>query len=323
MALLGIDIGGTKRVLAVGEADGTVRSSLRRPMALSGDWRVDMQGLVAEARGLLEEAGVGGSDPLDGIGVSVPGPSDPARGILINPPNLAHWKNVPVGPFLQDAFGVPVRIESDANAAVLAESRFGAGRGVSDLVYLTMSTGVGAGVLSHGSLVRGAFGGAGEVGHIPIEANGRVCACGLTGCLEAYVGGNAWRDHLRAVAPAKGRVIDLAGGDRQQLTPEHLVKAAREGDAFALAEFDRWLELLSRGIVSVVMLIEPRRILLGTIAIAAGEALCFEPLRKRMKQILWPHQAERLEIMPGQLGDRLPERAGLAVAQALFSENQP
>lgn len=314
MAFLGIDIGGTKLALAIGDRTGTPLASRRGPMSLSGDWRVDLEVLAREARALLAEAEGHAGARLERIGVSVPGPADATRGVLLNPPNLPNWRDVPIGPFLEKAFGVEVRIENDANAAALAEASFGAGQGVSDLVYLTMSTGVGGGVISQGRLVRGAFGSAGEPGHYPVEFPGRRCACGLSGCLEAYVGGNAWRDRLRDEAPAGGRVLELAGGERTRLTPEHLVRAAQEGDAYALEAFGRWLDYLARGIVPIVMLLEPGRIILGTIAVAAGEALCFGPLRERLVSLLWPHQLQRLEIVPAALGEELPERAGLAVA---------
>ena len=314
MAYLGIDIGGTKRVLAVGDHAGQPVAAIRRPTRLSGNWRTDLADLVALARPLLEQEGVGERRALERIGVAVPGPVDPHRGVLINPPNLTGWRDVPIGPYLEDALGVEVRVENDANAAALAEAAFGAGQGVSDLVYLTMSTGVGGGVISGGTLVRGAFGGAGEPGHVPIAHPGHACACGLSGCLEAHVGGNAWRDRLRRTAPADGRVAALAGGDPGAVTPEHLVAAAKEGDAFALAELSTWLDDLARGIVPIVMLLEPQRIILGTIAVAAGEELCFEPLRERLARLLWPHQRERLELVPGALGAEMPKRAGLAVA---------
>lgn len=311
--LLGIDIGGTKVVLAVGDEDGRTRASRRRPMPLSGDWRADLDVLAEEARSLLEEADVA-AGALHRIGVSVPGPADPARGVLINPPNLPGWREVPVAAHLTDALGAPTRIENDANAAALAEARFGAGQGVDDLVYLTMSTGVGGGVISGGRLVHGAFGAAGEPGHMPIVPGGRRCACGLHGCLEAYTGGNAWRDHLRTVAPTDSDAVDRAGGDPAALLPEHVVEAARAGDAWARQVFGTWLDDLAQGIAAIVMLLEPRRIVLGTIAVAAGEALCFVPLRARLATRLWPQQHERLEIVPAALGKSLPERAGFAVA---------
>ena len=320
LTLLGIDIGGTKRVLAVGDHTSRIFARARHPMRFSGDWRRDLAGVIEEARGLLREAserGGAGRDPLEAIGVATPGPVDLASGILRNPPNLPGWRDVPLVEVLADAFRVPVYIENDANAAALAEHRFGAGLGARDLIYLTMSTGVGGGVICGGQLIRGARGFAGELGHIPVVPSGLRCHCGLRGCLEAYVGGQAWAKRLRRVARPTGRLIELAGGQRSKIGPEVLLLAAREGDAFARAELARWLDHLASGLVPLVMAFDPECIVLGTIAVAAGEALCFEPLRQRVSTRLWPHQAERLRIVPASLGDALPEQAALAVAGAV------
>jgi glucokinase len=314
MVFLGIDIGGTKRVVVVGDHTGKPLIHIRRPMENSGDWRADLDRLVDDARTLLGDWEAKTGEILAGVGASVPGPADAARGILLNPPNLPSWHNAPIGAALREAFEVDVRIENDANAAALAEHAFGAGRGVQDMVYLTMSTGVGAGLIADGQLLKGAYGGAGEAGHVPVEFPGIACRCGLHGCLEAYVGGHAWQARLREVVPEGSDVFARAGGDRNAIRPEHLVSAAREGDRFACEEFERWLDYLARGIVPLVMALEPERIVLGTIATAAGQSLCFDPLRERVAATLWPHQAERLSIVPAELGDELPQRAGLAVA---------
>jgi glucokinase len=314
MVFLGIDIGGTKRVVVVGDHTGKPLVHIRRPMEHSGDWRADLDCLIDDARSLLGDWETKTGEGLGGVGASVPGPADAARGILLNPPNLPHWHNAPVGAALREAFGVEVRIENDANAAALAEHAYGAGRGVRDMIYLTMSTGVGAGLIAGGQLLTGAYGGAGEAGHVPVEFPGIPCRCGLHGCLEAYVGGHAWQARLREVVPEGSDVLSRAGGDRNAIRPEHLVLAAREGDRFACQEFDRWLDYLARGIVPLVMALEPERIVLGTIATAAGQTLCFDPLRERVAAALWPHQAERLSIVPAELGDELPQLAGLAVA---------
>lgn len=321
---LGIDLGGTKVVLAVGDDAGEPTASRRLATPQSGDWRADLSVLASEATLLLEEAGIDSPSELTRIGVSVPGPADPIEGVLLNPPNLLGWERVPIAAFLADALGTEIVIENDANAAALAEARFGAGQGVGDQVYLTMSTGVGAGVISNGHLVRGRFGAAGEAGHLPIVPDGARCACGLRGCLEAYVGGNAWRDRLRREAPPDGGAVELAGGDRAALLPEHVVGAALEGDDWARSAVRQWVEHLALGIVPLVMLLEPQRIILGTIAVAAGEELCFGPLRERLADRLWPQQSERIEIVPAALGATMPLRAGLAVAMsASASAEQP
>ncbi|MFP6656459.1 MAG: ROK family protein [Myxococcota bacterium] len=314
MLFLGIDIGGTKRVVVVGDQDGRLLGQVRRPMEKSAEFKAGLAHLIEDARGLLAECQQRTGDSLVRIGVSVPGPVDTQAGILLNPPNLPSWHQAAIGPALREAFGVEVRVENDANAAALAERSFGAGQGCQDIVYLTMSTGVGAGVIANGELLRGAFGAAGEAGHIRVETPGNRCRCGLLGCLEAYVGGHAWGLRLREVVPESSAVFERAGGNREAVRPEHLVAAAKAGDPFACQEFDRWLDYLARGIVPLMMLLEPERIILGTIAVAAGESLCFAPLRERVAAALWPQQAERLSIVPAALGDELPQRAGLAVA---------
>lgn len=314
MSLLGIDIGGTKLAMAVAGATGDPVLRRRRPMGFQGDWRRDLDAIVNEARTLLAEAEASGSGALERVGVAVPGAVDRESGLLLSPPNLPGWSRVPVAAVLEQAFGVEVRIENDANAAALAEWHFGAGRrGVESLVYLTMSTGVGGGLILDGRLHRGTYGGAGEVGHAPVSFPGIDCACGLRGCLEAYVGGNAWRDRLRRETPGESGVMTRAGS-RDAILPEHLVEAARAGDGFARHELSRWLDYLARGIASLVMALEPEVVVLGTIAVAAGPELCFAPLRQRVASRLWPHQAERLSIVPAELGGDLPYRAGLAVA---------
>jgi glucokinase len=163
-----------------------------------------------------------------------------------------------------------------------------------------------------GRLHRGALG-AGEVGHAPVEWEGEPCACGLRGCLEAYVGGAAWARHLRATAVPDGRVAALAGG-RDRIRPEHLLAAAREGDAFALAELARYNDYLARGLVAIAFMLAPERIVLGTIPTAAGDALCLDPLRQRVRAALWPGLAREIEIVASGLGDELAYLAGIGVA---------
>src|SRR5262245_22800887 len=314
-SLLGIDIGGSKVALALADAQGRVLAHERRATEPSGDAREDLLRMARDAKRLLAAAGAAPGD-LAAVGVSAPGPVDPERGAVVHPPNLAGWGVVPVRDLLAEALRAPVRVENDANAAALAEARWGAGRGYEDFAYLTMSTGVGAGLVLGGRLFAGRLANAGEVGHLPVEWEGEPCACGLRGCLEAYCGGASWTRRLRRIAPERGRVAELAGG-RERATPRELVAAAREGDAFALGELARWNEYLARGIVALVFVIAPQAVVLGTIATAAGEALCFAPLRERVRAHVWPLLGRDLAILPTGLGEALPDRAGIALALQL------
>ncbi len=276
----------------------------------------DLAELADELRALCAEAG----KPLAavrGVGVSVPGPLDPASGDLLNPPNLPGWTRVPVRRLLADRLGLPVVVENDANAAALAEWRFGAGRGFQHVVYLTMSTGVGAGLVLAGKLYAGKHGAAGEVGHAPIVWDGEPCACGQRGCLEAYVGGAAWTRRLARTTPAASRVAALAGAP-ERARPEHVVEAAREGDAFALAELARYNDHLARGLTALVFTLAPEVVILGTIPSAAGEELCLAPVRAQVLARVWPILARDLKIVASGLGPRLPFLAGIGVGiQAL------
>ncbi len=311
-AILGIDIGGTKCAVALGDPDGSLGARRRRPTEHSGDPRRDLGRLADEARELCAEAG-GRPEALAAIGVSVPGPLDPSRSRVQGAPNLPGWDDVALREILEKELGAPVAIENDADAAALAEWGRGAGQGARTLVYLTMSTGVGAGLVVDGRLHRGAGWGAGEIGHAAIEWDGEPCACGLRGCLEAYVGGNAWAKRLCATTPDTSRVLALAGR-REAITAAHAVAAAHEGDAFALAELAHWNGYLARALVWLAMVLAPEVIVLGTIASAAGERLCLEPLRRELAARVWPAVADSTRIAPAALGDALPFHAGLAVA---------
>jgi len=296
---LGFDIGATKLAVVVGDAAGRIAARRRRPIQATGNPRADFEAMLRDAHELLAEARVAPADLL-GVGVAAPGPIDFARGVVQSPPNLPGWDAVPIAAWFAAAFAAPVHLENDANAAALAESRFGAGRGVRHLVYLTMSTGVGAGLVLDGRLYRGS-GGAGEVGHMPVEWGGERCGCGRRGCLEAYVGGRRWSERLARETPASSRVAALAGG-AAHARPEHVVAAAREGDAFARSELERWNHYLARGLTVLSYVLAPEVFVLGTIATAAGDALCLDPLRRALAAQVWPELVRGTEIRASALG---------------------
>ena len=274
--------------------------------------------LAEHARALVARAGAS-LDEIAAVGVSAPGPLDAEAGVVLQPPNLPGWDHAPVREVLSRELGRPVGLENDANAAAVAEWRFGAGRGLRDLVFLTMSTGVGGGLVLGGRLHRGLFSAAGEVGHLPVEWDGEPCVCGKRGCLEAYVGGASWARRLARVTPPESAVARLAGG-AALARPEHVVEAARAGDAFALAEFARWNGYLVRGLVPLVYTLAPELFVLGTIAAAAGEELCLKPVREEVRRRVWPFLAPEVRIEASALGEDLPYLAGLGVAVGAAEE---
>lgn len=309
---LGIDIGGTKTWFALGDAEGRVLAEARIATAPSGDALADFARIAEGARALLRQRGM---EPrgLEIVGVSTPGGVDPRGGFVRNPPNLPGWDGAPLRDMLAEALGARVALENDANAAALAEWRFGAARGFRHAVYLTMSTGLGGGLILDGRLYRGDANLAGEVGHVPVVWQGEPCACGLRGCAEAYIGGAAWTKRLARATPASSAVAKLAAKEGASPRPEHVVAAARAGDAFALGEMERFNEVLAQLICGLAAVLAPEVFVLGTIAAAAGEALCFAPLRQRVRANTWP-RPEPIAIVPAALGERLGVYAGLGVA---------
>jgi glucokinase len=312
--LVGIDIGGTKIAVSAGDLAGRVTAHTRRPTAGSGDPRQDVAAIADDVRRVVAESGRQLAD-VAAIGVSAPGPLDATGTRVVAPPNLDGWDDVPLVDWLRDELGAPVYLENDANAAAVAEWRFGAGRGFQDVVYLTMSTGVGGGLILGGRLYRGVGRTAGEVGHARVswEADAQLCGCGARGCLEAYVGGASWSRHLRETASPESRMAELAGGVAQ-LGPRQVVAAAREGDTQALAEMARYNRYLARGIANLCFVLAPEVVVLGTIPVAAGEELCFAPVREMVRELLWDAIERGVQIVPAQLGEDLPDQAGLGVA---------
>ena len=309
---LGIDIGGTKTALALGDEAGAILGRARQPTKPSSDPAADLGRIAKAARELARECDIALTD-LECVGVSLPGPLDGERQCVLSPANLSGWGEVPVVSLLAAEFELPIRLENDANAAALAEARYGAGQGMKNVVYLTMSTGIGGGLVLDGALYTGAHHAAGEIGHAPVAWPGEPCVCGLRGCLEAYAGGAAWQRRLRATAPQAGEVARLAGG-RDAITPEHAVRAAHAGDAYAVGELDRLTDYLARAIVPLQFTLAPDAILLGTIAVAAGEELFLAPLREKVRARSWAPPAFTSAIRLASLGEELPYRAGLCAA---------
>ncbi len=270
--MLGLDIGGTKLAAGVVDPAGRVLSQVRIPTPTG--WEQALRDLGTAARLALQRAGMDAVD-LAAVGVACGGPLDAAAGVVLSPPNLPGWDHVAVGPLLEDAFGRPTFVENDANAAAIASARWGTWAGVEDLVYLTISTGVGAGVITGGQLLTGSDGNGAEVGHIVVSWQGRQCVCGQQGCLEAYVSGRsiARRASERLEAGASSSLWGI--GD---LTAEDVSRAAAAGDSLALSLWAETTDMLAAAVSSVINLFEPRVVILGGGVTEAGDML-LDPVR--------------------------------------------
>ena len=297
--LLGIDIGGTKSAAVVGDADGNVlaRQSALTPQTSFPDAYAALLGLVQD---VCREHGTPLS-ALAAVGVSCGGPLDSRTGIVHTPPNLPHWEDVPLRAMLEADLGLPVTLENDADATALAEHRWGAGQGCADMAFLTMGTGVGAGLILDGRLYRGRRNLAGEIGHATIYPGGVPCLCGKRGCLEAM---------------ASGTSIGRMGRERfgeDGLTAHDVCARARLGDPVALSVVADASLAMGIGLANLLQTLNLERIVLGTLAVHAGD-LFLEPIRAAAEAHCWPRVWDGVSIVPAALGDAAQDKAALAAA---------
>jgi glucokinase len=306
---LGIDLGGTQLRVALVDATGSIVRRAATATDLAGPTAV-----IAQIRRLCAEFGAPEPSPI-GIGVSAPGPLDSETGTIIAIPTLPGWDDFPLAARLTEEFGLPVIVENDGIAAANGEWRFGAARGARHFVYVTVSTGIGGGVVVDGRLLRGRRGLAGHVGHMIVEPGGPRCSCGANGCFEALASGSALAAAAREAAMARPDSL-MAKRSPDAITGRDVVDAAREEDALALSLLAREAEWLGLGFASLAHLYSPEMIVMG-----GGVSQAFDLLQAGIAasfraSAMPPFRV--VKIVPAGLGDN----AGLAGAAALAWECQ-
>lgn len=312
--ILGIDIGGTKMAAVLATAEGEILARQAAETRTEDEPESNLESLLDLGRACLKEKRVEASS-LQGIGISCGGPLDTKTGTILRPPNLPKWESVPVRDWFEKRLpGVPITLDNDANATALAEWRWGAGRGTRNMIFLTMGTGIGGGLLLDGRLYRGANDLAGEVGHQTILIDGPSCGCGKRGCLEALASGPAIARLARErLQYGRGKGLLAVAGDMASITAKHVVEAAKEGDAFSrgiLAEAGTYMGV---GLANLIQILNPERIVLGTIAVHAGDFI-LDPIREAVKEYAWERSASACTIVPAELGDRAQDLAAVALA---------
>jgi glucokinase len=289
---LAIDIGGTHmRVAAFPENEHKpLRQDRIRTYAKGED---SLKRLIQMAQSIRAE-----HETIDAIGIAAPGPLDPKTGVILAAPNLPGWNGISVTGILQETFGVPAFIGNDANLAAVGEWRFGAGQGHHHLIYLTISTGIGGGVISDDRLLVGHQGFGAELGHITILPDGPVCGCGKKGHLEAISSGTGIAAYF-AEQLALGRQSILSGNPDAKA----ISQAAREGDILAQETFQRAGHYLGLAVSNYLMVFNPSILIFGGGVSLAGDLL-FDPMCKSMREsLLSDHYLEDLEITQAALGD--------------------
>jgi glucokinase len=291
---LAIDIGGTKTRIACFPQEGEQPIKINRIDTKFGEKPV-LERLID----LIESTWPDHGSVL-GIGVAAPGPIDPYEGIIIEAPNIPEWENLPLKEILEERFKVRVKLGNDANLAALGEWKFGAGRGHKHLIYITVSTGIGGGVISDNHLLLGVRGLAAELGHITILPDGPECSCGLRGHLEALSSGPAiskWvENELKKGTPS------ILSKD-SNLSAKEIAIAARSGDKLAQSGFERAGKYLGLALTNFLHIFNPSVIILGG-GVSQSGALLIEPLHKSLQEyILSPMYLKDFTLTLSQLED--------------------
>jgi glucokinase len=308
----GIDIGGTKTAISLFARFPHALARFAFPTDPQKGPTPAIEAIIANLHRALTGEGMTWVD-LAAIGVSCGGPLDADRGLIQSPPNLSTWVDVPICRILKEEFGAPCYLENDANAGALAELRFGAGQGAKDLVFLTMGTGLGAGLIINGQLHRGASQLAGEIGHVRLTRSGPV-GYGRAGTVEGWASGGGMAQVARmylGAARARGESTQLESAEN--LTARDVADAARKGDRVAKAVVKKVAEKLGDALAILVDVLNPERIIIGGLALRFGDDI-LAPARKRMmREALWS-SARACMVVPAGLGEEIGDVAALCVA---------
>ncbi|MFB7463172.1 ROK family protein [Streptomyces sp. NPDC056224] len=296
--VIGVDFGHTHLRVAVGNLAHQVLAEEAEPLDVDASWVEGFDRAEALVGRLI--AGIGVSlDKVIGVGLGVPGPIDVESGTLGSTAILPGWAGINPRQELSQRLGVPVYVDNDANLGALGELVWGSGRGVKDLAYIKVASGVGAGLVINGQIYRGPGGTAGEIGHITLDESGPVCRCGNRGCLETFAA-------ARYVLPL------LQGSHGPELTMERVVELAREGDPGCRRVITDVGRHVGSGVASLCNLLNPSRVVLGGSLAEAGE-LVLAPIRESVGRYAIPSAARQLSVLTGSLGGRAEVLGALAL----------
>jgi predicted NBD/HSP70 family sugar kinase len=287
-AVLGIHFDHRFVRVAVAELDHRILAEEARELDVDHDASSTFDVAAALAEDVVARAGVK-AERLLGAGVAVPGPIDHATGAVGSTTIMPGWVGLDVAAELEQRLNLPVHIDNDANLGALAESVLGAGRDVSEMVYVMLSSGIGAGLVLGGRLHRGARGTAGEIGHVLVNEQGPICRCGNRGCLETYAGASALAELLRA--------------SHGELTPERMIELAQEGDPACRRVLGDSARIVGQVVAALCNQLNPERVVIGGTVSPAGE-LVLEPMRDVVHRYAIPAAADDAKVVQGALGER-------------------
>ncbi len=301
--VVGVDLGGTKVATAAANLEAAIISRVTRPTEPERGVDAVVATIIDSVREAVAQAGAR-MDDVAGVGVGSPGPLNPETGVVVFAPNLK-WHDVPLGALMSEVLGVPVYLENDANLAGLGEARLGAGRGSKNMIYITVSTGIGGGLILGGEIYSGSSFVAGEIGHMAIVDvdEGPLCGCGNRGCLEALAAGPAIARMARELIRhgEETMMVDLVSGNIELVTSEIVGRAALAGDAAAIAVVGKAADYLGVGIANLINILNPDTVVIGGGVSRLGEVL-LEPVREVVAGRALKPAFEAVRIVQAELG---------------------
>ena len=301
--VIGVDLGATKTACGLVSPDNILIARSQVETKPSEGPTAAAERIASSIRELITQA------PTDArvtdVGVCCPGPVDHTTGVIIDPPNLTGWRNVPFAEMLGQQLGLPVKLEHDAKGTALAEFHLGAGRGSRDMVLIVIGTGIGAAMILDGKLYRGRTNAAGEVGHITVNLDGPICSCGSNGCVETYAGGPAI---VRSYAYATRRQVNSA---------QEVSAAAEQGDLIALRVFQAAGKALGAAVATIAMMLDIETFVLFGSVVKAGKLL-LDPAREAVPNYSHRSISSRVRILTAELGDT----AGILGAAWIAKHNE-
>lgn len=313
--LLGVDIGGTKCAVTLGlskDGDIDIKDKLAFPTTDVEDTIRNIESSIEE---VLERNSLT-SKEVSAIGISCGGPLDSSTGVIMSPPNLPGWDNIPIVSILSEKFGVPAAVHNDANACALAEWKFGAGKGCRNMVFMTFGTGLGAGLVLDGKLYTGTNDNAGELGHIRLEEYGPV-GYGKSGSFEGFCSGGGIRQLAQSFVKERSQMgIEVPwcpDGDPDKITAKIVAEAARVGDPLASEILEISARHLGKGLSIVIDILNPELIVIGSIY-ARNEDIMKPYVEKIISREALPLANKVCKVVPAALGESIGDYAALSVA---------
>ena len=312
---IGVDIGGTKCALTLGrECDGAIEILYKKQFPTVGTPNEVLDRFCGEIQAALLNIGTEASD-FSAIGISCGGPLDSLRGVIQSPPNLPGWDDIFVTDFFTKRIGLPAYLENDANACAIAEWRWGAGKGMGNMIFLTFGTGLGAGLILDGKLYSGTNGNAGEIGHVRLRADGPV-GYGKSGSAEGFCSGGGLSQQGRVAAehdPMGAAPLLAACGGLDEINAKEIAILADAGDAFCQAIYTACGERLGETLALLVDLFNPEAIVLGGVYMRSSNLLA-AGMQKTLAREALPQSVAVCRILPAGLGEHIGDYAALAIA---------